>query len=175
MLLTWRATVFSLRKRSAAIVRLVLPVATSRSTSSSRAVNPCAGSAAALRVRFLRTGEVGRGAELPERPLGRVELHRRGLLVPELAAGEADQHPGPRGFVRSLEFLPGRPGLAQRSERAGRVALAQQDGSSRMAGQRPHHRRPELVGQLRELIGGGARRANVTARAHHLDERGQES
>src|SRR6266542_883640 len=49
MLLTWRATVFSLRNRSAATARLVLPAATRRSTSTSRAVSPPAALAGAFR------------------------------------------------------------------------------------------------------------------------------
>ena len=40
MLLTWRATVFSLMNRSSAIARLVFPVATDASTCTSRAVRP---------------------------------------------------------------------------------------------------------------------------------------
>ena len=40
-----------------------------------------------------------------------------------------------------------------------------------MGGQRAQQRRVEVVGDLRQLIGGGARRADVTGGEHDLDER----
>ena len=145
MLLTWRATVFSLMNSSAAIARLVLPAATRRSTSTSRAVSPPAALAAAFRDERLHPGKVGRGAELLEHPARRVELHLRRVLVPELPAGEPDQHPGARGFVRRLELLPGRPRPAQRGERGSRVTLGEENGARGVSGHRVQERRVELA------------------------------
>ena len=89
MLLTCRATVFSLMKSSEAIARLVLPAATSASTSLSRRLKPS-------RPRRLREAsealEIGAGAQLLERTTRRFELELGARAVAELAAGEPDQH-----------------------------------------------------------------------------------
>ena len=44
---------------------------------------------------------------------GRVQLHRRGVLVEEGAADEADQYPDAPRLVRRLQLLPRRRGRAQ--------------------------------------------------------------
>jgi hypothetical protein len=74
-------------------------------------------------------GHVRGGAELPEDPARRVELHLRGIVVTERPAGEPDEHPDPRGLVGRLDPLPCRPGVAQRGERRSPVALGEEGGS----------------------------------------------
>ena len=55
-----------------------------------------------------------------------------------------------------------------------RFALEQQDGSLGMGGQPAQQRRVEVVGDLRQLIGGGACRCDITGGRHDLDERGKQ-
>ena len=87
MLLTWRATVFSLMKSSVAIARFVLPAATSVITSLSRRLNPS-------RPRRPRQAseaiEIGPRAQLREHAARRFELELRAGGVAELATGDPD-------------------------------------------------------------------------------------
>ena len=64
--------------------------------------------------------------------------------------------------------------MAQRAERGARVALEQQDGPLRLGGQRAQKRCVEVVGDLRQLVGGGARRFDIAGGGHDLDERGKQ-
>ena len=176
MLLTWRATVFSLRIRSAAIARLVLPAATRRAPRTSRAVSPPAVSwqpSAATAPPPGRDRARRRAAAKTQRAAS--SSISRAVLVPERPAGEPDQDPRPRGFVRHLELLPGRPRPAQRAERGARVALGER-------GRRPWRGRPRArsSGAPRSAAiadsssAAGARRGDVIGGEHDLDVGGEQ-
>ena len=119
MLLTCRSTVRSLMKSSAAIVRLLFPAATSRSTSSSRALSGCAASKLATpRVRALRRAR-DRGQRRAAR---RSSARHRAPSRPR----RDRRAPGRRGRSRrarapasygASSLLPDGPGLAQDAER----------------------------------------------------------
>ena len=157
MLLTWRATVFSLITSSSAIARFVLPVATRRTTSSSRAVSPPAALRRGAPRELLHAAEVRAGAELPEHAAGRVELHLAGVLVPELPAGEPDQDAGARGLVRRPELLPRLARLTERDQGGPGVAVRQGDRSPRVRHHRAEHAAAVALRDLLELEAGAAR------------------
>jgi hypothetical protein len=50
-----------------------------------------------------------------------------------------------------------------------RIALGEEDGALRVGGDRAQERRVELGGDLRELVGGGARRRHIACGEHDLD------
>ena len=125
MLLTCRSTVFSATNSWLAMAWLVAPVATSRSTCSSRSVSHAPSSGLPV-GECLQPGELGCGAELGEHGPGGLQLHGRGLLVPQRPAAEPDQHPHPRRLIGRLQLLPGLPGAAQRDHGGAGVALGQQ-------------------------------------------------
>ena len=89
MLLTCRATVFSLMNSSAAIARFVFPVATSARTSFSRRLSDPSGRRSGEPREAL---EIRASAQLLEHAARRIELELGTCIVPELAAGDPDQH-----------------------------------------------------------------------------------
>src|SRR5262245_26289970 len=77
-----------------------------------------AGRPAGITDQRCNAGEVRRGADLTECPARRIELHRSGIDVSKLPAGNSDEHPCPRRVIRRLKILPGGPGPAKLGERS---------------------------------------------------------
>ena len=175
MLLTWRATVFSLRNRSAAIARLVLPDATRRSTCASRAVSPPAAGPAAGADSASAAASVVHGAQLLKRPARRVQLHRRAVVVTEAPAGQTDQHPDAGGLVRRFEVVPGLPRPAQRLRGGAPVALVEKHRAGRVHGKRPQQRRTHVLGDPGQLVDGQPGRRDIAGGQHDLDVCGKQS
>jgi hypothetical protein len=108
MFATCRATVFSLRKRSPAIDRLVLPAATRRSTSTSRAVRPPAATVA-LDEQHVPAGTGSDGMQQGSAEAGGDlrQLVRGGAGLGSVATGERDldvrrEHPCPARSIMCL-------------------------------------------------------------------------
>ena len=173
MLLTCRATVFSLMPSSSAIARLVLPVATRRSTSTSRAVSARGSGAAGMRERA-HPPRVRAGAELPEDLARRVELHRRGVLVAERAAGEPDEHPRPARPRRAPRARASAPHAwrSAASARCGRPSPSR-TAPRRLRGHRVEQRRAAGCASRDELVGRRAGRTGLARGEHDLDARGE--
>ena len=118
MFCTWRATVCSLITSSAAISRLLLPAATSRSTSSSRGVSP------------RRVAGAGQRVDARRRPAPRRAARRRSRAAssssaavsssPSARHAEPDQHARPRRLVGRVELAPRLLGRRSAIERAAR-------------------------------------------------------
>ena len=107
MLLTWRATVFSLIPSASAIARLVLPVATRRSTSISRAVRTPLERRVAAPDAAVDPGEIGRRAELRRtsaRP--RRAPSRAVSSSPSARCAAASKLARARRLVRRVELVP---------------------------------------------------------------------
>src|SRR5215211_420279 len=84
--------------------------------------------------RSLDPGEIGRGAEAREGLPGRFQLKPRGVLVPEVAAGEPDQLSGPGALVWGPEPLPELACTAERRECRLWVARGQLDQPASLRG-----------------------------------------
>ena len=145
-------------ERSPAISRLLFPVATRRSTSSSRGVNPCASAGSALPVsestdatdpeprRARRTAPALRRAPARTRPRRRAARHARPTSTR-----------APARLVRRLELLPRLRRLAKARERGSRVAAGQLDRSRACARPSPPACRSRT--RLRSPRARGMRRA----------------
>ena len=82
------------------------------------------------RLEAEHASQIGRGAELPEGPRRGVQLQLRRVLIACRPAGQPDEQPDTRGFVRRVELLPGRPRLAEGDEGAACIARAQEHGAT---------------------------------------------
>ena len=120
ILLRCLATVFSLRNKIVAIPRLVCPCATRASTSHSRAVNGCPGTAPSAGASAARSDC---GAQLLEDHPSGIELHPRGVVVAELPTCRTDHNPGTRSLVRRVDLLPERPRLPKKRQGGLRITL----------------------------------------------------
>ena len=154
MLLTWRATVFSLmtrsrRDRAVGLARRHelaqdLELARRQAAVGRRAVGGTPAGQASTRATS------GRGAEVAEHAVARLELHVRGVLVTEPAARLGDEHADPRRLVRRLDVAATRPApaaarrarLPHRPRRAGRRP---RPGRQRHEQRRPRARRPSVA------------------------------
>ena len=172
MLLRWRATVLSLKARAAAISWLLLPVATSRSTSISRGDSPRGAKALAS---CGRVAGGGAGAELLERPPGGGELGERRLLVAQRAEGSPEGDSVTGDLVGRADLAPPARRRAKFGERAGGIAFDAQ-GSARLRCVGLQRRGPEGVGDRREfrrqlpgLVERPARRENSIAAGSRRD------
>ena len=135
MFCRWRATVCSLITSAAAIVRLLCPSATRRRTSSSRGVRPWPARRHVARQR-LDAGRVGRGAQPREHVARRLELERRGVVVAQRAARQADQHAGAARCRRAPRGAASLARPPRRAERGARVAFRQGDRRAGVRGER---------------------------------------
>ena len=166
MLLTWRATVFSLRNRSAAIARFVLPVATRRSTCVSRAVSPAAGSCQR------------RPASAPPPEPDRAPRRVARKAQPAASSSICAVSSSPRcRQARPIEHADARR-LRTGASSACQAAHARRSASSAARASRSpsrtapvawsatarQERRIEIGGDLRQLVGGGARRLRCRPR-----------
>ena len=172
MWLTWLATVFSLMNSSSPMTRLVLPRASSSSTSSSRWVSPSGGSRRCRRS--------------VRRPRPRQRVERRARAAPRLHRRPCPRRPAlgtPRrsaagcGPPRRGRRGRGRSSKARRSstQRSRRVAAAQEHRARARGGRGPEHRRPRArwrwpAAPRRPIAG----RVEVAGGEHDLDERGEQ-
>ena len=129
MLLTWRATVFSLMNSPSAMALLVFPDATRFSTSTSRGVSPAGVRFVEMAIRF----RFGGGLQPLERAPGLLQLRLAGLPIPESAAGAGDLYLRLRGLIGSIQLAPCRRCSSQGNERRLEVLLREEENALRRA------------------------------------------
>ena len=116
--------------------------------------------------RSLDPGEIGRGAEAREGLPGRFQLKPRGVLVPEVAAGEPDQLSGPGALVWGPEPLPELACTAERRECRLWVARGQLDqpgACAAMAASAPGSSSPRAIESSSVQPSSAARRSSTAA------------
>ena len=108
MLLTWRSTVFSLSDNSRAMALLVLPVASRRSTCSSRSVSPCVARPQPCRevAPIESTGEVGQRSQPLEHFARASSSSRAPSDIAERDTGARKQHAQAGSQIRRTQLLP---------------------------------------------------------------------
>lgn len=166
MLLTCRATVFSLMTSSVAIARLVLPVATSVRTSRSRRLSPPGPRRPRQASEAL---EIGPCVQLLEHAARRRELKFGARTVAELAAGDRDQQPDTRRLMRRVEIAPRAMRPTECGERRPWITFPQQDGPGCLSGEGGQIRGVELGGDPGKLIGRRPRAPDILGLEHNLD------
>ena len=122
----------------------------------------------------LHPREVRRRAEPREDAAGGLQLERGRVVVPERAAGEADQRTRAGGLVGRLELLPQPRGAAEERQRGAGVAGGELDRPRRERRHRLQHGAVLAVRDLRELGAGAARLLRGAERQRDLDLGGQQ-
>ena len=175
MLLTWRATVFSLITSSSAIARFVLPVATSRTTSSSRAVNPPAGCGAPRRESASSRATSGAAPSSSKARRAASSSSSAASLSPSCRHARETR-------TRARANSYGAPSscqvrLAWRSwaRAAEGVAVGQRDRSAGLRDQSGQHAAAKARRTRLELGGRLSRLLELAHREHDLDERRQQA
>src|SRR5215203_2414417 len=172
MLLTCRSTVLSLRTSSAAIALLVRPAETSRRTCNSRSVSPWYSPAAAR-----RTSESTRARSGAAPNCSKTKRAASNSISAVSSSPSARQARPTRTRTRAASYGASssrHPVHARRSTSGGSgIPLGQKHGPDGPGRNRPQQRGVEVSGDLRQLVGCGAGRADVIDREADLDVGGQ--
>ena len=166
-----RATVCSLRVSSVAISRFVRPRATSRSTSSCRAVRPCGDEEASGTSRPARSGAAPSSVNDRRAASSSSEAPSSSPSAP---ARTGDEDADPRGVVRGAELCPDRAGPAEVDQRGPRVAARELDGAPRLCDEGVEHLAPVPLHDRPELVARRTRLVHLAGVERDLDERGQQ-
>ena len=89
---------------------------------------------------LVHSREVRSRAQLLEDGARRVQLQRRGVVVAERAARQAEEHVDAGRFVGGVELLPELSRVTQRRERGACVVLGEVDCAADLRGDRAQHR-----------------------------------
>lgn len=109
----------------------------------------------------------GRAESLEHRPGGdQIQLRFPGIA--HLLAGPADENPGAGRLVGRLQLLPDRLRIPQCPQRGPGITHGQVDRSLGTARERAEVRRPEVGGDLRQLLGRGTGSVEIARRDRHL-------
>ena len=175
MLLTWRATVFSLMNNSSAMARFVLPDARRRSTCASRSLSEPTGS---LLARFGCPPMRARrkfGVELLEQPPRGLDVETPALVITPPLTDSGHQKAGMRLFVRHPQIAPDLGCLAEPRRRTRNVAFREEHGASRVGGRRVQQRGSDGACDRRQLCGRRPRVFEITGGQQDFDGRGEHS
>ena len=133
MFCTCLATVCSLITNTTAISRLLFPVATSRSTSSSRGLKPCIPSPSSPLVSKSTDATDGAAPSCSKSLPRRVQLEDESIFVAECTTCSPHEHTCERYLVGSLELLPGLDRMPKADQRASRIACSELERARRPA------------------------------------------